>query len=65
MEGTVKRPIPEKSYAWITGENNEDFFLHGSECTNFGIGEVRQGDRVAFEPTYPEKGPRATKATKL
>lgn len=64
MFGTVKRVLADKGYAWVTGEDQTDYFLHSSECVGVGIHQLAVGDQVAFGQKQTEKGPRAIQASR-
>lgn len=65
MVGTLSNVLSAKGYAFIAGENGQEYFFHMSDAvdwnavvTNFvnmGGGVVK----VTFEPEKTPKGPRA------
>ncbi len=59
QEGTVKFFNQSKNYGFITGDDGKDYFVHSS-----GVSEgvyLKDGDRVSFEVTDGERGPKADK----
>ena len=58
MNGTVKWFSTEKGYGFITSDSGEDHYYRvtGVKGSDLPI----NGDRVAFESNYGEKGPVAT-----
>ena len=61
MKGTIKWFDKVKNYGFIAGEDNIDYFVHGSELQD----DVVQDDAVEFEPVQGEKGDKATKVSKI
>lgn len=64
MEGTVKRVLADKGYAWVTGLDRTDYFLHSSECVGVAIHQLAVGDQLEFDSKQTEKGPRALQASR-
>lgn len=64
MEGTVKRVLADKGYAWVTS-GATDYFLHSSECVGVAIHQLAVGDQLAFGAKDTEKGPRALQASRI
>ncbi len=63
MDGQV-RNVNERGYAFVRGEDGEDYFLHASQLIGITFQELRQHDRVSFQPADGPtgKGPIATNA---
>ncbi len=58
MQGTVKWFNQTKKYGFITPDDGQkDVFVHASDIEG---GALREGDKVEFEITEGEKGPKAT-----
>lgn len=60
MEGTVKWFSDKKGYGFITREGEDDVFVHYSSISGEGFRTLREGERVAFEISHGERGPKAT-----
>ena len=64
IKGTIARTDIEKNYGWIYAPGKgKDFFFHGGSFApgaQVAFKDLERGDWVEFEPTYPERGPRAT-----
>ena len=58
IKGTVKFFNHMKNYGFISGEDGQDYFVHGSAVS----GTIDQGDSVEF---VPEKGDRGLKAAQV
>jgi CspA family cold shock protein len=60
MNGTIKKVTRERGFGFISGENGVDYFFHQSELRgDLKFDELREGQRVSFEATQSDKGPRA------
>jgi CspA family cold shock protein len=57
--GTVARWLDGKGYGFIKGEDGKDIFVHYSDIE--GKNSLREGEKVEFEVTQGDKGPRAAK----
>ena len=58
MEGTVKWFNQTKKFGFITpSDGTKDVFVHASDIQG---GRLSEGERVEFEVTEGEKGPKAT-----
>ncbi len=66
MDGVI-RNTNERGYAFIRGEDGEDYFLHVSQLRGIAFQELRQHDTVSFQPADgpPGKGPIATNAARV
>ena len=51
----------KSTYGFIKRDAGEDIFFHISDAE--GEGPLNKGDKVQFEVTDPEKGPRAIKTS--
>jgi cold shock protein len=63
MEGTVKFFNDAKRFGFIAGDDGKEYFVHASglkEGTN-----IREGDKVKFDVTEGERGPKAENVEKL
>jgi len=59
VKGTVTRWLDGKGYGFIKGEDEKDIFVHFSEIQ--GKTSLKEGEKVEFEVTQGDKGPRAAK----
>ena len=60
MEGIVKWFNHTKGFGFITpSEGGADVFVHYSAIEGEGMRSLNEGDRVQFEVTQGDKGPRA------
>jgi len=64
-QGTVKWFNENKGFGFIQQENGPDVFVHFSEIQGEGFKSLNEGDKVEFEITEGEKGPKATNVTKV
>ena len=64
-KGTVKWFNSEKGYGFISREDGDDVFVHFSAIEMDGFKTLEEGQNVQFEIVEGEKGPQATKVTKL
>ncbi len=66
MNGQV-RNVNERGFAFVRGEDGEDYFLHASQLQGMTFQELRQRDTVSFQPADgpPGKGPIATNAERV
>ena len=61
MEGTVKWFNQTKGYGFITPtDGSPDVFVHHSDIQGEAFKSLRDGDKVEFETTQGQKGPKAT-----
>ena len=58
MQGIVKWFNKEKGFGFITGEDNEEYFVHNSEVVEGNF--LDENDEVIFEPVDSDKGKQAT-----
>ena len=62
MQGTVKFFNASKGYGFITPADGEkDIFVHISAVEQSGLGNLEEGQKIAFdlEPDRKGKGPKA------
>ncbi len=65
MKGKVKMFSKEKGFGFITTEEGKDVFFHFSEIVMEGYKDIEVGAEVTFEEEETDRGPRATKVTKV
>ena len=59
-EGVVKWFDDQKGYGFIELEDSsEDAFVHHSDIQMEGFATLQEGQRVSFELTHADKGPKA------
>jgi len=59
VEGTVKWFDKKKGYGFIACDGQPDIFVHYTAFGSPGLRTLQDGDRVRFEMSPGEKGPRA------
>lgn len=65
-EGTVKWFDDRKGYGFIEqDESPEDAFVHHSDIEMDGFATLEEGERVSFELTDTEKGPKALNVVRM
>ena len=65
QKGKIAR-IMDKGYGFISSEESEkDLFFHMNELQNAEFDDLKEGDEVEFEITEGQKGPQATKVSKV
>lgn len=58
--GTVKEYDPTKGFGFITGDDDEDYFIHVSGLrVDLKKKGLRRGQRVVFDVMFDVKGDRA------
>jgi len=59
-KGIVKEYDPLKGFGFITGEDNEDYFVHVSGLReHLKAKGIRSGQRVSFDVDFGMKGDKA------
>ena len=65
MTGTIKT-LTDKGYGFIAREGEtKDLFFHSKELVGVTFDELKAGDTVSFEVVNGEKGPSATKVSRV
>lgn len=65
-EGTVKWFDNEKGFGFIEIEgSDDDAFVHYSDIEMDGFATLKEGERVTYELTETEKGPKAVDVSPL
>jgi cold shock protein len=59
FEGTVKWFNESKGYGFIQQDNGSDVFVHYSAISGNGFKTLTKGQRVQFDITSDDKGPKA------
>ena len=57
--GTVKWFNDTKGFGFISSEEGQDVFVHHSEIQAAGFRSLNEGQKVEFEVTQGQKGPKA------
>ena len=57
--GTVAKWIGDRGFGFIKCEDGKEVFVHNSDIEGKSI--LREGEKVEFEVTDGDKGPRAVK----
>ncbi len=58
--------LMDKGYGFITVEGEDkDLFFHANELQNVSFDELQEGTAVEFEKVNGDKGPSATKVTRV
>jgi CspA family cold shock protein len=65
FEGMVKWFNESKGYGFIQQDNGTDVFVHYSSILGDGFKTLTKGQRVRFEITSDEKGPKAVDVVKM
>ena len=60
MTGTIKTLARDRGFGFIHADDGQDYFFHQSELrSGLTFAQLKEGQRVTFEPREAEKGPRA------
>ena len=60
QRGTVKWFNDTKGYGFIQSDEGQDVFVHQTEIQGEGFRSLKKGQKVEFEITQGDKGPKAT-----
>ena len=63
MNGKIKFFNQVKGFGFIIAEDGKEYFVHNTGL-NSGV-SVHEGDSVTFEIEQGEKGPKASKVSKI
>lgn len=64
MKGKVKWFNDQKGYGFIVGDDGVDVFVHFRAIMDDGFKSLKENDRVEFEVTQSDKGPKAINVRK-
>ena len=59
MTGTIKNVVFNKGFGFIEDATGQEYFFHFSAVRDGRVEDLREGDRVEFDPVQGPKGPRA------
>lgn len=65
FEGKVKWFNESKGYGFIQQDNGPDVFVHYSSITGDGFRTLAEGQRVRFDITDGDRGPKASNVEKI
>ena len=57
--GTVKWFNADKGYGFISGDDNEDVFVHFSNIVADGYRTLEEGQKVSYDVESSDRGPKA------
>ncbi len=63
MEGTIKT-LTERGFGFIAREGEEDIFFHSNDLVDVRFDDLKEGDKVTFEVTTSNKGPKAVEVSR-
>lgn len=64
QKGTIAR-LTDRGFGFINREGEEkDLFFHSNDLKNVEFNDLKEGDKVTFEVTESEKGPKATNVSR-
>jgi CspA family cold shock protein len=58
-EGTIKRLVADRGFGFIDTGGEKDLFFHHTALQGVSMEDLREGQRVEYEPGEGPKGPRA------
>lgn len=64
-KGVVKWFNDAKGFGFIAAEGGGDIFVHFSAIGGEGFKSLAEGDKVEFEVTKSDKGPKAANVVKV
>lgn len=64
-EGTVKWFNDTKGFGFIQSSDGQDVFVHQSEIQGDGYRSLSEGQKVEFELTQGDKGPKAVQVKQI
>jgi CspA family cold shock protein len=65
QEGTIAR-LTDRGFGFIKMEGaDKDLFFHSKDLVGVAFDDLREGEKVTFEVTQSEKGPNATKVSRV
>ena len=64
-KGTVKWFNNEKGFGFISGEDNQDLFVHQSSIQADGFRSLEEGESVSFDIETDSRGLKAVNVVKL
>ncbi len=64
MEGTIKT-LTERGFGFIEREGEEDIFFHSNDLVDLEYDDLKVGDKVSFEVSSSDKGPKATNVSRV
>ncbi len=64
MEGTIKT-LTERGFGFIARDGEEDIFFHSNDLVDVRFDDLKVGDKVTFEVTTSNKGPKAVDVSQV
>lgn len=64
QQGSVKWFNEKKGFGFISQSDGKDVFVHYQDIKGDGFRTLREGEKVTFEVTQGEKGPKAINVMK-
>lgn len=65
LKGTVKWFNDSKGFGFITGEDNEDLFVHFSAIQSDGFKSLSEGQAVSYDVESDARGNKAVNVSAL
>ena len=59
MDGAIKTLRTDKGFGFILGDDHQEYFVHRSAFGAESFEHLREGQRVTFDGSHGDKGPRA------